>query len=65
MTNEEAKTALFSGQPVMHKDIRYSCVSAIIYRKGAGTVLVQLELLDKCGNSVTIAAPERVTLAEV
>lgn len=62
MTREEMKAAFMEGCPVMHNGSTYQCVSAIIYRKNpAGNgLIVQGELLDKNGNSVTIAAPDRI-----
>lgn len=56
MTNAEAKEALFSGASVKHKDIRYKCISAIIYRKGEdGALMISAEMIATSGNSVTIA----------
>lgn len=61
MNNEDLRAALLSGEPVIYKGIIYSCVSAIIYRKNKkGGVYMQVELADKNGNSVTIAAPDRI-----
>lgn len=63
MTNEELRAALLSGEQVQSGGITYTCVSAIIYRKGGkGGVHIQAELADKSGNSVTIAAPDRVSI---
>lgn len=56
MTNAELKEALFSCEPVIYQKITYTCVSAIIYRKGQGNrVNISAELFDVNGNSVTIA----------
>ena len=60
MTNDEAKTLLFSGKPVQFKGIEYQRITAIIYRVVNGRVLVSAELLDKNNNSVTITDPKRV-----
>lgn len=67
MDNEELKSALLSGDPVVWKsadgtEIEYKCVSAIVYRRKNGRVDVSTELLDKCGRSVTICDPRRVRL---
>lgn len=64
MSNEELKAALLSGEQVQSGGITYTCVSAIICRKGGkGGVYIQAELADKNGNSVTIAAAEKVAKA--
>lgn len=61
MTNEELKAALFSGCPVEHNGAVYKKVTAIIYRNVGGTLLIQAELLDKNGNSVSIVNPTKIT----
>lgn len=64
MNNEELRAALLSGEPVQCRDSTYKCVSAIIYRNGGkGSVYIQAELTDKNGNSVTIAAADKVVKA--
>lgn len=64
MNNEELRVALLSGEQVQSGGITYTCVSAIIYRKGVkGGVYIQAELADKNGNSVTIAAANKVAKA--
>ena len=60
MTNEELKTALFSGCPVEHNGAVYKKVTAIIYRNVGGTLLIQAELLDKNSNSVSIVNPKNI-----
>ena len=65
MTNEELKNALFSGEPVRYNGITYRKISAIIYRADRGQLLISAELLDACGNSVTIAPASRVSRSEV
>lgn len=62
MIHEQIKQVLFDESPVIYNGITYPCVTAIIYRKdrGGSDVRVQLELSDQCGNSVTIAAAEKV-----
>lgn len=66
MTNEEAKEAFLSRVSVIHKDeyrhinIRYSHISAIIYRRINGRVCVSAELADNCGRSVTLAPVKHI-----
>lgn len=60
MTGEEAKAAFLRGTPVVCGEITYSRIAAIIYRKGPNGVFLQVELLDRGGNSVTITRPDRV-----
>lgn len=56
MTNEEAKTALFSKTPVSYGGINYAYISAIIYRVDKNnTLAISAEMLDKNQRSVTIA----------
>lgn len=60
MTIEEAKISYYAELPVLYEGIEYARISALIYRKPQGEApFVQLELCDKCGRSVTIAAPDR------
>lgn len=62
MTREELKAAFFEECPVVHSGIEYQKVSAIIYRKNpkGNSLIVQAELLDRSGHSVTIARPEKI-----
>ena len=56
MTNAEAKKAMFDRVPVTYNGIRYSCISAIIYRYDRfNSLLVSAELTDYTKRSVTIA----------
>ena len=56
MTNSEAKEALKNRTPVIHNNIEYLYISAIIYRyDNNGNLLISAELADKCKHSVTIA----------
>jgi len=64
MTNAELKEALEQEYPVICKGVKYARVSAIIYRKGNGRIVVSAELLDKGGKSVTIAAARNVSKGE-
>lgn len=64
MTAEEMKLALLEGSPAIYNGIRYDRITAIIYRKSKKGIAIRLELLDKNNNSVTIARPERVTIAD-
>jgi len=61
MDKNEIKVAFLEGVPVIAGGIEYARISALIYRMHAGKVITQAELLDKNGNSVTIAQPEKVT----
>lgn len=61
MTMEELKTAFFNQTPVASGSITYKCVSALIYRRSKKALVVQAELLDKCGHSVTIITPDRIS----
>lgn len=71
MTTAEAKEAFFDGCPVLHSSIShrwtkflYAKISALVYRKDKdGGVTLRLELLDRCGHSVTIVTPEKVERA--
>lgn len=66
MDSSEAKRALMSERPVIHRDIEYKCVSAVIYRKKKKgkrrTIDVTVELTDKSAeHSVSIAPINEVT----
>lgn len=61
MTNEELKEALLQRFPVVCRGITYDHISAIIYRATNGRIVVTAELMDKNGNSVTIAAPKNIS----
>lgn len=62
MTREELKAAFTEEAPVLSGGIEYQKITALIYRKerGGRGLIVQAELLDRGGHSVTIAAPERI-----
>lgn len=62
MTREELKAAFMEEAPVLSGGIEYQKITALIYRKERGGcgLIVQAELLDRGGHSVTIAAPERI-----
>ena len=56
MTNAEARDAMLSKTPVVHNGLKYSRISAIIYRPTEdGGIKVTVELASPCGHSVTIA----------
>lgn len=59
MTDDEARAAFMRKTPVAFGGIVYQRITAIIYRLGADGLYMQIELLDKCGHSVTIAPPNR------
>ena len=70
MTSDEIKKAMHEFKPVRYKGIEYEKITAFIYRavpvpmsnKFRG--ILQVELLDKNKNSVTIAEAEKVELIE-
>lgn len=61
MTGAEVKAAFMDGCPVSYSGIEYLGISALIYRRGPDEIYIQVELLDKTRNSVTIARPDRIT----
>ncbi len=70
MTSAEIKQAMVSLAPVIHRGIEYQRISAYIYRIYLNPVThkyreaFQVELLDKNGNSVTIADTNEIKLKE-
>ncbi len=60
MTAEEIKDALLKKYPVRADGIEYKCVSAVIYRARNKKIEVSGELLDKCGNSVSIVPLDKI-----
>ena len=61
MTVDELKEAWRADVPVIHRDIVYRRISALIYRRDdKKRVFLQVELLDKHTNNVVIAAPREV-----
>jgi len=64
MTGEELKGAFKAGTPVINGGITYKCVSAIIYRRSGNGVIIQAELQDRSGHSITIAEASRVEPAK-
>lgn len=60
MTSEEIKDALLKKYPVYANGIEYKCVTAVIYRENNGRIMVSGELLDRCKNSVTIVALDKI-----
>lgn len=67
MTGEEAKQALLAGSPVVfdHPALGptvYTEIHAIRYMKGKNGVAVNLEMLDKNKNSITVAPIKEVEL---
>lgn len=71
MTSEEIKKAMLSFSPVKCKGITYKRISAYIYRvvetskPNEYTTILQVELLDRGGNSVTVVEADKIELAEV
>jgi hypothetical protein len=70
MTSAEIKQAMISFAPVIHRGIEYQRISAYIYRIYLNPLThkyreaFQVELLDKNGNSVTIADTNEIKLKE-
>lgn len=70
MTSEEIKKAMHDFSPVRCNGTSYRRITAYIYRvvethkRGTYKIVLQVELLDYCGNSVTIAEAEKVELVE-
>jgi hypothetical protein len=63
MDISELKEAFNTGAPITYRDTEYTCISALIYRKTSGSIIVQAELADRNGNSVVIASPNRIEKA--
>lgn len=64
MTNQEARDAMLGKSPVVHNGLKYSRISAIIYRPtDDGSIRVIAELHDKCEHSVTYAPVKDVIQA--
>ena len=64
MTHEEAKQAYLDMVPVWHNGIEYPYIHARkIQRNKNGKHIMLLELMDKCGHSITVAQCEKVSLA--
>lgn len=70
MTSEEIKKAMQTFAPVRCRGIEYKRITAYIYRvvrepmSNSFKGVIQVELLDKNENSVTIAEPEKVELIQ-
>lgn len=60
------------GAPVTFRGIRYHCISAVVCRRminksqsmDAPRIYMELELLDNCGHSVTLANPREVDVVD-
>ena len=70
MTSAEIKQAMVNFSPVIHRGIEYQRISAYIYRiyvsphTGKFKEAFQVELMDKNGQSVTIADANDIKLLE-
>ena len=60
MTAKELIEIIIEECQVVYNDIEYKKVTALTYRKIRGQIRLVAELLDKCGNSVTIAPAEKI-----
>ena len=64
MTGTDIRTAMIKEVPVIYMGTKYQRISGIIYRPAKDhKIAIQLELLDKNSNSVTIASPSKITLS--
>ncbi len=70
MTSEQVKEAMLNFTPVKYDGIYYKRITAYIYRvienkhKGTYKTIYQVELLDYCNHSVTIADPAKVEVVK-
>ncbi len=69
MTSEEIKKAMIDFSPVKYKGIIYKRIAAYIYRvieprPNKYKTVLQVELVDRTKNSVTVADAEAVELVE-
>lgn len=68
MTSEEIKQAMHEFKPVKFNGFTYDRITAYTYRviegrrRGQYKIVMQVELLDKNKNSVTVAEAEKVEL---
>lgn len=66
LTSEEIKQAMRDETPVKYKGVEYTRITAYIFRAvkhkhtGKNTFILQCELLDRCGHSVTVADAGKV-----
>lgn len=72
MQKDEYMAAFRLGAPVTFRGIRYRCISAVVCRRminksqsmDAPRLYMELELLDNCGHSVTLANPREVDVVD-
>lgn len=72
MDRDEYMAAFRLGVPVRCREVRYRCISAVVCRRmtnksqpmDAARIYVELELLDNCGYSVTLANPREVEVID-
>lgn len=72
MVRAEYMAAFRLGAPVVFRGIRYRCISAVVCRRminksqsmDAPRIYMELELLDNCGHSVTLANPREVDVVD-
>ena len=60
MDMSELKEDFSRGTPVIYDGITYDCITAIILRRVGWKKVIQAELADRHGNSVTIAQPDKI-----
>lgn len=69
MTSEEIKQAMRNETPVTYKGVKYDKITAYIYRAvkdnhtGKIKFIFQVEVVDHCGNSVSIVDAGKVEVA--
>ena len=72
MDRDEYMAAFRMGAPVTFRGIRYRCISAVVCRRminksqsmDAPRIYMELELLDNCSHSVTLANPSEVDVVD-
>lgn len=61
MNHDELSAALMERVPVIYDGMEYDRIGAIIYRNDeSGRLIIQAELKDVNGNSVTIVNPKKL-----
>lgn len=70
MTSDEIKKAMHDFSPVKYNGIEYERISAYIYRviethkRGTYKTVLECELVDRCGHSVTYGEAGKVELVD-
>ena len=61
MTMGELKTAFFTGTQVKYKETEHKDIAALIYRRKAGKVMIQVELVDRSKREIVIVSPDQLS----